>query len=272
MTGFRVALGGAQSGLRKADPRLRARHQRVRQGHRRRHAAGGLRRHARRDEQLAPLGPVYQAGTLSGNPVATACGLATLKEIAAGLLRRAGRTTRALGRRPEAAAREAGVPLSATAKAACSASSSADELPQNYGAVMATDKERFNRFFHACWIAACTWRRRCTRPASSAPRTATPTSPPRWPQHAKRCAAESLARAAGCAGPARRAGRVHRPRSSPSRALSRIAAHAHPHSRHLRHLHGRLGRAGARGRPPVTGCDANVYPPMSDQLRALGID
>ncbi len=33
-------------------------------------------------EQLAPLGPVYQAGTLSGNPVATACGLATLHEIA----------------------------------------------------------------------------------------------------------------------------------------------------------------------------------------------
>ena len=32
-------------------------------------------------EQLAPLGPVYQAGTLSGNPVATACGLATLKQI-----------------------------------------------------------------------------------------------------------------------------------------------------------------------------------------------
>ncbi|MFO4987401.1 aminotransferase class III-fold pyridoxal phosphate-dependent enzyme, partial [Salmonella enterica subsp. enterica serovar 1,4,[5],12:i:-] len=32
-------------------------------------------------EQLAPLGPVYQAGTLSGNPVATACGLATLREI-----------------------------------------------------------------------------------------------------------------------------------------------------------------------------------------------
>jgi glutamate-1-semialdehyde 2,1-aminomutase len=45
MTGFRVALGGAQSVYAQADPRLQARHERVRQGHRRRHAAGGLRRH-----------------------------------------------------------------------------------------------------------------------------------------------------------------------------------------------------------------------------------
>ena len=49
MTGFRVALGGAQSLYAQAHPRLRARHQRVRQGHRRRHAAGGLRRQARGD-------------------------------------------------------------------------------------------------------------------------------------------------------------------------------------------------------------------------------
>ena len=103
-------------------------------------------------QQLAPLGPVYQAGTLSGNPVATACGLATLREIrTARLLRRARRrSTRALRRRPaRSGAERPACRWSATAKAACSASSSPSELPQNYAAVMATDKERFNRFFHA---------------------------------------------------------------------------------------------------------------------------
>ena len=102
--------------------------------------------------QLAPLGPVYQAGTLSGNPVATACGLATLKrDRQARLLRGAcRRKTRSLvdGLAAQPRARPA-CRWSATAKAACSASSSPDALPQNYGVVMATDKERFNRFFHA---------------------------------------------------------------------------------------------------------------------------
>ena len=101
-------------------------------------------------EQLAPLGPVYQAGTLSGNPVATACGLATLREIAQpGFFDALAAQTRALVDGLLAAAQSAGVPMSATAKAACSASSSPPQLPQNYAAVMATDKERFNRFFHA---------------------------------------------------------------------------------------------------------------------------
>jgi hypothetical protein len=49
-------------------------------------------------------------------------------------------------------------------------------------------------------------------------------------------------------------------------------AHAHPHPRHLRHLHGRLAALAREAGHRVTGCDANVYPPMSDQLRALGID
>ena len=83
MTGFRVALGSAQSDVRQSDPRLRARpvsvFGKVIGGGMPLAAFGG-----KRDvmSQLAPLGPVYQAGTLSGNPVATACGLATLREIA----------------------------------------------------------------------------------------------------------------------------------------------------------------------------------------------
>ena len=74
ITGFRLAPGGAAVGLRGA-----ARPVVLRQGHRRRPAAGRLRRAAGTSwRQLAPIGPVYQAGTLSGNPLATAAGLAVL--------------------------------------------------------------------------------------------------------------------------------------------------------------------------------------------------
>jgi glutamate-1-semialdehyde 2,1-aminomutase len=101
-------------------------------------------------QQLAPLGPVYQAGTLSGNPVATACGLATLREIAKpGFFEALGARTRALVSGLVGAAREAGVPLVGDSEGGMFGFFFANELPQNYGAVMATDKERFNRFFHA---------------------------------------------------------------------------------------------------------------------------
>src|SRR5437764_5463769 len=82
MTGFRVALGGAQSVYAKAiagfAPDLTVMGK-VIGGGMPLAAFGGSRAIM---EQLAPLGPVYQAGTLSGNPVATACGLATLQQIA----------------------------------------------------------------------------------------------------------------------------------------------------------------------------------------------
>ena len=65
-------------------------------------------------EQLAPLGPVYQAGTLSGNPVATACGLATLQQIArSGFFDGLAAKTQTLVNGLKAAARDAGVPFSA---------------------------------------------------------------------------------------------------------------------------------------------------------------
>jgi glutamate-1-semialdehyde 2,1-aminomutase len=100
--------------------------------------------------QLAPLGPVYQAGTLSGNPVATACGLATLREIAKpGYFDALGARTRTLVEGLIGAARGAGVPLVGDSEGGMFGLFFARELPQNYGAVMATDKERFNRFFHA---------------------------------------------------------------------------------------------------------------------------
>ena len=100
--------------------------------------------------QLAPLGPVYQAGTLSGNPVATACGLATLQEIARpGFFDALSARTRALTDGLAGAARAAGVPLATDCEGGMFGFFFGPELPQNYGAVMATDKERFNRFFHA---------------------------------------------------------------------------------------------------------------------------
>jgi glutamate-1-semialdehyde 2,1-aminomutase len=87
---------------------------------------------------------------LSGNPVATACGLATLKEISKpGFFEALAQTTRSLVDGLSAAARTAGVPLVGDCEGGMFGFFFADALPQNYGGTMATDKERFNRFFHA---------------------------------------------------------------------------------------------------------------------------
>ena len=154
MTGFRVALGGAQSVYAKLIPGFRPDMSvfgKVIGGGMPLAAFGGSRDVM---SQLAPLGPVYQAGTLSGNPVATACGLATLREIARpGFFDALSATTRSLVAGLEAAARSAGVPLIGDSEGGMFGffftRSFDDGLPQNYGQVMATDKERFNRFFHA---------------------------------------------------------------------------------------------------------------------------
>jgi glutamate-1-semialdehyde 2,1-aminomutase len=101
-------------------------------------------------KHLAPLGGVYQAGTLSGNPVATACGLATLKEIQKpGFFEALSARTRSLVDGLAAVARENGVPFSTDSQGGMFGFFLMPELPQNYGTVMSTDKERFNRFFHA---------------------------------------------------------------------------------------------------------------------------
>ncbi len=100
-------------------------------------------------KHLAPLGGVYQAGTLSGNPVATACGLATLREISRpGFFDALAAKTRQLVEGLTAVARENGVPFSADCEGGMFGFFLLPELPQNYGTVMTTDKERFNRFFH----------------------------------------------------------------------------------------------------------------------------
>jgi len=150
MTGFRVALGSAQSLYARAIPGFApdlSVFGKVIGGGMPLAAFGGPRRVM---QQLAPLGPVYQAGTLSGNPVATACGLATLQEIAkAGFFEALGARTRSLVDGLAAAARDAGVPLVGDSEGGMFGFFFADSLPQNYGVVMTTDKEHFNRFFHA---------------------------------------------------------------------------------------------------------------------------
>ncbi len=150
MTGFRVALGGAQSVYAKLIPGFvpdMSVFGKVIGGGMPLAAFGGSRDVM---AQLAPLGPVYQAGTLSGNPVATACGLATLKEISKpGFFDALAASTRTLVDGLSAAARDAGVPLVTDSEGGMFGFFFADSLPQNYGVVMATDKERFNRFFHA---------------------------------------------------------------------------------------------------------------------------
>jgi glutamate-1-semialdehyde 2,1-aminomutase len=93
---------------------------------------------------------VYQAGTLSGNPVATACGLATLREIAKpGFFDALSGRTRQLADGLVAAAKQAAVAFSADSEGGMFGFFFLPQLPQHYGAVMASDKERFNHFFHA---------------------------------------------------------------------------------------------------------------------------
>ncbi|MGA0610393.1 glutamate-1-semialdehyde 2,1-aminomutase [Caldimonas sp. KR1-144] len=149
MTGFRVALGGAQSLYAKAIPGFRpdlSVFGKVIGGGMPLAAFAGPREVM---AQLAPLGPVYQAGTLSGNPVATACGLATLKEIQRpGFFEALAASTRSLVEGLSAVAREAGVPLAVDSEGGMFGFFFADALPQHYDAVMATDKARFNAFFH----------------------------------------------------------------------------------------------------------------------------
>ena len=145
MTGFRVALGGAQA-LYGIKPDLTTLGKVI---------GGGLPVGAfggRRDimQNIAPLGPVYQAGTLSGNPVAVAAGLATLKLIQApGFFDRLGAATRALCEGLARAAQECGIPFSAQNVGGMFGIYFRDSPPASYAEVMQCDKEAFNRFFHA---------------------------------------------------------------------------------------------------------------------------
>jgi glutamate-1-semialdehyde 2,1-aminomutase len=149
MTGFRVALGGAQSVYAKSIPGFKPDISvlgKVIGGGMPLAAFGGPRAVM---EHLAPLGPVYQAGTLSGNPVATACGLATLKEIQKpGFFDDLAAATRSLVDGLGQAAAAESVAFSADCEGGMFGFFLLPELPQNYPAVMKTDSPRFNQLFH----------------------------------------------------------------------------------------------------------------------------
>jgi glutamate-1-semialdehyde 2,1-aminomutase len=101
-------------------------------------------------EQIAPLGPVYQAGTLSGNPLSVAAGLVTLKKIAApGFYEALTAKTRTLVEGLAAAAKKRGVRFSAQSVGGMFGVYFAATPPTSYAEVMASDKEAFSRFFHA---------------------------------------------------------------------------------------------------------------------------
>jgi glutamate-1-semialdehyde 2,1-aminomutase len=145
MTGFRVAKGGAQQ-LYGIKPDLTTLGKIV---------GGGMPVGAfggRREimQLIAPLGPVYQAGTLSGNPVAMAAGLATLEGIAApGFHARLGALTDRLVRGVAGAARAAGIPLATNH--VCGMFGlffTTSPTVTSYADAMRCDVERFKRFFH----------------------------------------------------------------------------------------------------------------------------
>jgi len=141
MTGFRVALGGAQQrfGIRPDLTTLG----KVIGGGLPLAALGGRREIM---EKLAPLGPVYQAGTLSGNPVAVAAGLATLKIVSAvGFCEKVESTTRRL---VEGLAAAGGRNFSAQSIGSMFGIYWRHTPPSSFAEVMQCDRERFNRFFH----------------------------------------------------------------------------------------------------------------------------
>jgi len=149
MTGFRVALGSAQSVYAKSIPGFAPDMTvlgKVIGGGMPLAAFGGSRAVM---EHLAPLGTVYQAGTLSGNPVATACGLATLREISKpGFYAALSATTQSLVSGLQAAADAEGVAFSSDSEGGMFGFFLLDTLPVNYAQVMKTSSPRFNHLFH----------------------------------------------------------------------------------------------------------------------------
>jgi len=146
MTGFRVALGGAQAiyGVR---PDITTLGKVIGGGM----PVGAFGGRADVMEQIAPTGPVYQAGTLSGNPVAMTAGLATLERVAEeGFYERLGTLTTKLTQGLEDAAASAGVPFTTTHLGGMFGFFFSEISPVRlYRDVVACDATRFRRFFHA---------------------------------------------------------------------------------------------------------------------------
>lgn len=144
MTGFRVALGGAQSYF-GVTPDLTMLGKVI---------GGGMPVAAfggRKDimQHIAPVGGVYQAGTLSGNPVAVASGLATLHAIQeVGFYDKLTAQTQKLVKDLTDAAKAEGVPFSADSLGGMFGIYFLPEIPHGFADVMKSNTENFNRFFH----------------------------------------------------------------------------------------------------------------------------
>ena len=144
MTGFRVAHRGAQA-LSGVVPDLLAFGKVIGGGM----PVGAVAGPARLMDRMAPLGDVYQAGTLSGNPIAMAAGLATLELIAVpGFYDRLGAGCRRLVDGLNAAAASAGIPFHAHHVGGLAGMVFAATAPDSYEAVMRQDVARYKRFFH----------------------------------------------------------------------------------------------------------------------------
>lgn len=145
MSGFRVALGGAQA-IYGITPDLTVLGKVI---------GGGLPVAAFGGsveimKHLAPVGGVYQAGTLSGNPVAVAAGMTTLKLIQEpGFYEKLSSQTRKLADGLTAAARTVDLPFCTDSVGGMFGLYFADQVPGTYAQIMACDKNRFNAFFHA---------------------------------------------------------------------------------------------------------------------------
>ena len=145
MSGFRVALGGAQA-LYGIVPDMTVLGKVI---------GGGLPvaafgGRAELMKNLAPLGGVYQAGTLSGNPVAVAAGMTTLKLIQApGFYEALSAQTARLVTGLTEAARDAGVTFCGNSVGGMFGLYFARDVPRNYAEMMKCDKAAFNAFFHA---------------------------------------------------------------------------------------------------------------------------
>ena len=144
MTGFRVALGGAQS-LYDVIPDMTTLGKII---------GGGLPVGAfggRKEimQQLAPLGPVYQAGTLSGNPVAVSAGMKTLELIQQpNFFENLSRTTKALVDGLIDSAKASNIEFSAQSVGGMFGFYFSSQPPESFDDVMLSDREKFNKFFH----------------------------------------------------------------------------------------------------------------------------
>ena len=145
MTGFRVGPGGAQElyGIR---PDLTTLGKVLGGGL----PVGAFGGRAEIMAHLAPLGPVYQAGTLSGNPLAMSAGIATLKKVGApGFFDALTETTRSLVTGMAQAAADAGVPLATESVGGMfGLFFTENDRVSSFAQVMACDSERFSTFFH----------------------------------------------------------------------------------------------------------------------------